>query len=103
MKINIGHAVEGDNFFGRKKELKRMAEIWQSEAAKKILAHTCGKSLGFDDIYPFIEDILEEKAAVNKLLKRLVDECYLKKDGARYGFVSPMLADWWTNHYDWEK
>jgi len=33
MKINIGHAVEGDNFFGRERELKRMAEIWQSEAA----------------------------------------------------------------------
>jgi len=73
------------------------------DAAKKILAHTCGKSMGFDDIYPFIEDILKEKAEVNKLLKRLVDECYLKKDGARYAFVSPMLADWWTNHYEWEK
>jgi len=73
------------------------------DAAKKILAHTCGKSMGFDDIYPFIEDILKEKAEVNKLLKRLVDECYLKKDGTRYAFVSPMLADWWTNHYEWEK
>lgn len=73
------------------------------EAAKRILAHTCGKSMGFDDIFPFIEDILKEKVEVNKLLKRLVDECYLKKDGARYAFVSPMLADWWTNHYEWEK
>lgn len=73
------------------------------EAAKKILAHTCGKSMGFDDLYPFIEDLLPEKTAVNKLLKRLVDECYLKKEGARFAFVSPMLADWWTNQYDWER
>ena len=33
MKINIGHAVEGENFFGREKELQRMAEIWQNQAA----------------------------------------------------------------------
>jgi hypothetical protein len=47
--------------------------------------------------------LLPGKAAVNKLLKRLMDECYLKKSDGCYGFVSPMLADWWKNQYEWEK
>jgi hypothetical protein len=59
--------------------------------------------MSFDDLYPFLEDILHGKTAVNKLLKRLVDECYLKKEADIYRFVSPMLADWWRNHYEWEK
>ena len=72
-------------------------------AAKKILAHTCDSSMNFDDLYPFLENILPDKIAVNKLLKRLVDECYLKKKTGQYSFVSPMLADWWRNNYKWER
>lgn len=75
----------------------------QYDAARKILAHTCQETMGFDDLYPFLEGIFPDKIAANKLLKRLVDECYLKKDKERYGFVSPMLADWWKNHYQWER
>ncbi|MCP4157753.1 MAG: hypothetical protein GY757_59135, partial [bacterium] len=73
------------------------------DAARKVLALTCRKRMSFDDLYPYIETVLPGKEAVNKLLKRLTDECYLKKAAGRYGFVSPMLADWWKNHYEWEK
>ncbi len=73
------------------------------DAARKILAHTCHKPMNFDDLYPFVRDILPDKIAINKLLKRLSDECYLKKDTGGYGFVSSMLADWWKNYYEWER
>ncbi|HLP44316.1 MAG TPA: ATP-binding protein [Candidatus Kapabacteria bacterium] len=73
------------------------------DAARKILAHTSRNPMSFDDLYPYIETILPEKTAVNKLLKRLSDECYLKKEAGSYGFVSTMLADWWKNHYEWER
>jgi hypothetical protein len=72
-------------------------------AARKILAHTSRKGMSFDDLFPLLQGILADKTALNKLLKRLVDECYLRKSRGNYGFVSPMLADWWKNHYDWEK
>ncbi len=73
------------------------------DAARKILAHTCQGPMTFDDLYPNLKDILENKTAANKLLKRLVDECYLKLREGQYRFVSPMLSDWWKNHYQWEK
>lgn len=72
-------------------------------AAWKILANTAFKPMNFDDLYPFLKDILPDKIAINKLLKRLTDECYLKKDAGQYGFVSTMLADWWKNYYEWER
>jgi len=72
-------------------------------SARKILANTCNKPMSFDDLYPYIESILPDKTAVNKLLKRLSDECYLKKEAGEYGFVSAMLADWWKNQYEWER
>lgn len=72
-------------------------------AARKILANTCLKPMNFDDLYPFLKDILADKIEINKLLKRLTDECYLKKDKGGYGFVSTMLADWWKNYYEWER
>jgi AAA+ ATPase superfamily predicted ATPase len=72
-------------------------------AARKILANTCHKPMNFDDLYPILKDILPDKIAINKLLKRLSDECYLKKDTGGYGFVSAMLADWWKNYYEWER
>jgi hypothetical protein len=72
-------------------------------AARKILANTCHKPMSFDDIYPFLKDILPDKLDVNKLLKRLTDECYLKKEAGDYGFVSALLADWWKNQYEYER
>ncbi|MCK5058158.1 MAG: hypothetical protein KAT34_16010 [Candidatus Aminicenantes bacterium] len=59
--------------------------------------------MSFDDIYPYVEKILPGKEAVNKLLKRLVDECYLVKENQDYRFISPMVRDWWKNSYDWER
>ncbi len=73
------------------------------DAARKILAHVCGGAMGFDDLYPFVESGLPGREAVNKLLKRLQDECYLRKSREGYEFVSPMLADWWSRQYDWER
>lgn len=72
-------------------------------AARKILAHTAFKSMNFDDIYPYVEKALPDKQEVNKLLRRLEDECYLYKENGFYRFVSPMIADWWKNMYGWEK
>lgn len=73
------------------------------DAARKILANTCHKPMNFDDLYPFVKDLLQDKIAINKLLKRLSDECYLKKGVGGYGFVSAMLADWWKNYYEYER
>ncbi|MCP5104722.1 MAG: hypothetical protein GY950_15160 [bacterium] len=72
-------------------------------AAKKVLAHTSQKPMSFDDLFPFLEDTLADRPEANKLLKRLVDECYLRKWKGQYRFASPLLADWWKNQYDWEK
>ncbi|MCP4219071.1 MAG: ATP-binding protein [bacterium] len=73
------------------------------EAARKILAHTCRDGMSMEDLFPIIRRNVKDKETVNKLLKRLTDECYLTKSKGRYRFVSPMLADWWNNQYDWER
>ncbi|MGE5342430.1 MAG: ATP-binding protein [Candidatus Omnitrophota bacterium] len=83
--------------------LKNHLQSAEYNAATKILAHCCQSPMGFDDIYPFLENILPEKLAVNKILKRLTDEGYLKKENGKYGFVSILLADWWKNHYEYER
>jgi AAA+ ATPase superfamily predicted ATPase len=75
----------------------------QFAAARKILANTALKPMNFDDIYPYVEKMLPDKQEVNKLLRRLEDECYLYKEKGFYRFVSPMIADWWKNMYAWEK
>ena len=38
MKINIGHAVVGDDFFGREKELKKMARKLENKAASLLIS-----------------------------------------------------------------
>lgn len=83
--------------------LKEFLPKVECNAAFKVLAHIAFKPMNFDDIYPFIENILPDKNSFNKLLKRLVDECYLEKDGQDYRFVSPMVRDWWKNSYGWER
>ena len=75
----------------------------QFAAARKILAHVASTPMTFDDIYPYVKQMLPDKVAVSKLLRRLEDECYLYKEEAFYQFVSPMVADWWKNMYTWEK
>ncbi len=72
-------------------------------AAYEILAHIAFKPMRFGDIYPYIEKTMPNKEKVNKLLNRLVDECYLVKEAGFYRFVSPMIADWWKNAFEWEK
>jgi len=71
-------------------------------ASRKVLAHLSQNTMSFDDLYPYIETSLPERSDANKMLKRLVDECYLTRQAGQYRFVSPMLSDWWKNHYDWE-
>ncbi len=72
-------------------------------AVKKILAHIADKKMSFEDLFPYIKPILPKREDTDKLLKRLVDESYLKKENSSYCFISPMLADWWKNSYGWEK
>lgn len=72
-------------------------------AARKVLAHIAFNSMTFDDIHPYVKEMLPDKGELNKLLKRLEDECYLYKENGFYQFVSPMIADWWKNMYAWEK
>lgn len=69
----------------------------------KILAHLASDSMTFDDLWPYTQEEARDKETLIKLLKRLSDECYITKDERIYRFVSPMLADWWGNNYDWEK
>jgi AAA+ ATPase superfamily predicted ATPase len=72
-------------------------------ASRKILANAAFKPITFDDIYSHVENILPDKRNVYRLLKRLEDECYLKKIDEYYQFVSPMVADWWKNNYGFER
>ena len=73
------------------------------KAVKKILAHIADKKMSFEDLFPYIKPILPKREDADKLLKRLVDESYLKKEKNSYCFISSMLADWWKNSYGWEK
>ncbi len=73
------------------------------KAAKKILAHLASDPMTQDYLWPYTKEILNNKATLRLLLKRLVDECYIVKENRNYRFVSPMVADWWKNSYDWEK
>lgn len=83
--------------------LKEYLSKIEFKAATRMLAHLAFEPMDFEDLYPYVEQIILGKTEVNRLLKRLVDECYLKKEGGVYRFVSPMLADWWKNSYEWER
>jgi len=73
------------------------------QAARKILAHLASDPMTFDDLRPYVEESVADKDRLRQLLKRLTDECYLTKEKGYFRFVSPMLADWWNNSYEWEK
>jgi len=59
--------------------------------------------MNFEDLWPYVESHLTEKADFHRLLKRLADENYIVQGKQEYRFVSPMLADWWRHSYEWEK
>jgi len=57
----------------------------------------------FDDLMPYVTNMVHDKEKLHRLLKRLTDENYITKTDKYYRFVSPMIADWWKNTYDWER
>ncbi|MBT4268956.1 MAG: ATP-binding protein [Deltaproteobacteria bacterium] len=75
----------------------------QHQAALKALAHLASDPMNFEDLWPYVESHLTEKADFHRLLKRLADENYIVQGKQEYRFVSPMLADWWRHSYEWEK
>lgn len=83
--------------------LKEYLSENQFKAAKKSLAHLASDDMSFEDLWPYVKDIIVEKEAFRLLLKRLVDESYVKEENRLYCFVSAMLADWWNSTYEWEK
>jgi uncharacterized protein len=75
----------------------------ERRAAWIILAHLSYDKMSFDDLYPFVSDVLSTKEELIKLLNRLVDESYLSKDLEFYSFRSVLLSDWWKNNYSYER
>lgn len=73
------------------------------KAAQKILAHLSMGAMSFFDLKPYVKDFVTDDHQLQKLLKRLIDENYLKKQKQLYRFASPMLSDWWRNSYEWER
>ena len=84
-----------------KERLKKYLPEPECLAARKILYHLARKELYFEDIYPQIGDLIEEKKKLNKLLQRLIDENYIQCTKSCYSFVSPVLKDWWKNYIKW--
>jgi AAA+ ATPase superfamily predicted ATPase len=73
------------------------------QAARKILAHLASDPMTFNDLMPYVTNMVHDKEKLHRLLKRLTDENYITKTDKYYRFVSPMIADWWKNTYDWER
>ncbi|MCP4134626.1 MAG: ATP-binding protein [bacterium] len=73
-----------------------------NKAAKILLSNIVHEVNNFDDLYPYVEQLLS-KAEANKILKRLTDECYILHESGKFKFVSPMLADWWKKAYGFER
>lgn len=59
------------------------------KAATTLLAHLASDSMTFADLWPYVQDCLEDKGQLNRLIKRLVDECYLSKTEQQFHFISP--------------
>ena len=73
------------------------------QGARTILAHLASDPMTFDDLMPYVKNMVSDKEKLHRLLKRLTDENYITKTDKYYRFVSPMIADWWKNSYDWER
>jgi AAA+ ATPase superfamily predicted ATPase len=69
----------------------------------KILSHLSFDKLSFEDLWSYVQNQINSKEVLEKLLKRLIDECYICKNQNYYSFVSTMLADWWKNNYPYER
>ena len=91
---------EFENFHSR---LNEHLNDTENKAVLKTLAHLSDKPLSFDDLYPYVESLIPERKNLHRLLKRLMDECYIKSEDEMFDFVSPMLKDWWKKSYSWEK
>jgi uncharacterized protein len=72
-------------------------------ASWKILAHLSHNGMSLDDLFPYVNDLLQSPERLVKLLKRLVDESYICRDTQYYSFRSIMLSDWWKNNYSYER
>lgn len=99
-KITKKTHKEFEDFHSR---LNEYLDTNEYEAAKKILAHLSDCPLSFEDLFPYVEPLINERKNLHRILKRLTDELYLEKKDNMYNFVSPMLKDWWDNSYGWEK
>jgi uncharacterized protein len=83
MRINVGHAVEGENFFGRQKELQRIADTWKNNAAGIFIPgpRRIGKTSLVkefirrnNDRYKFVYFDLEGRYSIVELCKDLMKE-----------------------------
>jgi hypothetical protein len=73
-------------------------------AARKILANLASGELDFDDLFALAGEVLEnDKQIFHALLLRLCDEGYLFESGKKFSFISIFLADYWYQHYYFEK
>jgi len=83
--------------------LKVHLNLTDFKTTAKVLANLSTGPMSFDDLFPYIAEILPDREGIHRTLKRLMDECYIIRRDGQYSFVSPLLADWWRNNYDWER
>jgi hypothetical protein len=97
--------VGGSNtvFENHHSRLRKYLNQIDCSAAEMILAHLCDQPMSFEDLYPYTEQLVPERKRLHLILKRLEDEGYLASVAGTYDYVSPMLRDWWKNHYLWER
>ncbi|MCP5052478.1 MAG: ATP-binding protein, partial [bacterium] len=111
MKISTGHAVVGDNFFGRERELQRMSETWQNEAAGIFIPgpRRIGKTSLVKEFirrnkekYNFVYFDLEGRHSIMELCKDLIKkietdfpELVKTKGGSkeRWNVISKMFSE----------
>jgi len=71
------------------------------KSARIILSHLSTDTMTFDDLYPYVAELIN-KERLNELLNRLIDEAYVKKTDDKYNFLSKLFAEWWKEklHFD---
>ncbi|MCK4357700.1 MAG: hypothetical protein KAW92_02970 [Candidatus Cloacimonetes bacterium] len=91
--------------FGLEEFHNRLKKYLKDENLEKpariILSHLSTDAMTFDDLYPYVDDLIS-KEKLNELLNRLIDEAYVKKADDKYTFLSKLLAGWWKEkkHFD---
>ncbi|MBN2444026.1 MAG: AAA family ATPase [Spirochaetales bacterium] len=83
--------------------LNRYLEEKERKIAITLLSYISDKPLALKDLFPYIEESTTDIPFVHKILKRLVDECYLSLNKGIYSFVSPILREWWQHKYEYER